>query len=424
MNIFTSQYKTYIKNLSVYFSASLIPMIISVVTNPIFAYFLSPKDYAIIGYYTSFNTLFSPFILFYMLHYYQRMYFKVTLEERKRLKIMLTQALFFFSFILFLISLFAVYIYTRISPNEEMPFFPYAILALLPCWFVNFYTLECIELKMERKSVSYLRLNIINIVVTILVSLFLVVCLNLGALGKMLGTLLGPIVIFLYLLFKRRIFLDFSFKSNVAFREMVVFCLPLVGAAMLGFFSNGYDRVYLERLVSTETLGYYSVGVTIAGYLNVFSKAIGDTFSPDIFQSVAKRQFKRSLKFIFIQIMFVSFIVLVFIILSPFLVYLLTAGKYMNSVPYVKIISLASISSCMYYAVSQMVVAMGFTKITLLNKIVGSICCVAMYSVFISHWRAEGAAWSIVCSHLIFLVGMLLIVGGYKFKRMLQYVKR
>ena len=418
---FLQKYKTYITNLSVYFGASLIPMIVSVVTNPVFAYFLSPEDYAIIGYYTSFNTLLSPFILFYMLHYYQKMYFACSGEQKEQLKALIFQSLFYFSLVLLLISLLGIFIYTNfISPNKDLPYFPYGILALIPCWFANFYIFFCTDLKMQRNSKMYFRMNMLNMFFTVGTSLLLVAVIKLGATGKLLGNLVGTIVMFFIVFTKGKKYLHQKF-NKAQFKEMFVFCAPLVIAAMLGFFSNGFDRVYLERVASVETLGYYSVGFSIAAYLTVFSKAIGDTFGPDIFQFITEKQYIKCLKIILVQIGLVSLIIGAFVLLAPYIVFILTAGRYVDSVPYVKILALSSVTSCIYYAFSQVIVASGFTKITLLNKIIGSVLCIVLYSTFITKWGAIGAAWSVVLSHLIFAFGALIIMLIYKFKK-IKYV--
>lgn len=54
------KYSAYITNLGVYMMASLVPMVVSVATNPFMAKNMSPEDYAIVGYYTAFNMLFLP----------------------------------------------------------------------------------------------------------------------------------------------------------------------------------------------------------------------------------------------------------------------------------------------------------------------------------------------------------------------------
>ena len=77
-----SKFRQQISNLSIYFLASLIPMILSLVSNPFLAKNLSPEDYAIIGYYSAFVTLFSPLINFYLLHYYTKRFYALDANGR------------------------------------------------------------------------------------------------------------------------------------------------------------------------------------------------------------------------------------------------------------------------------------------------------------------------------------------------------
>ena len=72
-----------IKNIGLYFSASFIPMLLNLAINPFVAMHMSPTDYAITGYYTSFSTLIAPMITFYMLHYYTKRFFEVSELERE-----------------------------------------------------------------------------------------------------------------------------------------------------------------------------------------------------------------------------------------------------------------------------------------------------------------------------------------------------
>ena len=71
------KYAKYIKIITQYFGASFIPMLLNLASNPLIAMNMSPEDYAITGYYTSFSTLLAPLVAFYMLHYYTKRYFEV-----------------------------------------------------------------------------------------------------------------------------------------------------------------------------------------------------------------------------------------------------------------------------------------------------------------------------------------------------------
>ena len=58
-----SNLRGYLKNAGLYFASSLVVAIIGLLLNPTMAKNLSPEDYAILGYYASFNLLSKVFII-------------------------------------------------------------------------------------------------------------------------------------------------------------------------------------------------------------------------------------------------------------------------------------------------------------------------------------------------------------------------
>jgi len=390
--------------------ASIIPMLFSIIANPFIAMNMSPTDYATVGYYSAFNTLLTPVINFYLLHYYTKKYFELTTEERIELKAVLVKALMFFSLIISVIALFGLYIYTTVfNKGSEIPFSPYALISVMSIPITGIYSLNLVDYRMQRRSKDFFILSVTNGVLALCLSVLLVVVLKYGALGKFLSVFVANLIIFIYCFYTNREIFKVKFNKQI-FNDALKFCYPLVIAAMLSFFSNGYDKIVLERIGNVHELGYYVVGVQIAGYLSVFSTSIDDTFQPDIFQSVVQRDFKKCTKIILSKIGLLSVIVLFFIAFAPFLVDVLTAGRYVVSTKYAMIVSLSAISSMLYHSLSQVTIALGYTKITLINKVVGSILCVAMYTMLILKWGAIGAAWGTVVSFIIFFIGNLFLV--------------
>ena len=106
-------------------------MLINLAINPLIAMNMQPRDYAIVGFYTSFNSLISPLIVFYMLHYYTKNFFEVDEEERIILKSTLIKLLIYFSGLLSILCFMGIWIYYFIAGvSESFPFFPYALLTV------------------------------------------------------------------------------------------------------------------------------------------------------------------------------------------------------------------------------------------------------------------------------------------------------
>lgn len=398
------------KNLGIYLSASLIPMALSLLTNPWIAKNMPPVDYAIIGYYQGFNTLLTPFINFYLLHYYTKRFFETSDAEREILRATIFKSLIYFSFILSIIAIGGLYLYTRIfNSDSQIAFFPYAIISIMSLPVIGIYSLTLTDLRMQRRSWDFFKLSVSNGILVTVVTFLFVVTFKLGALGKLSATLLSTTAVFTYLLIKHRRLLSIPF-NKATFKTAVKFCSPLVIAAMLTFFSSGYEKVVLESTGNLIEMGYYVVGATIAGYISVFSTSINDTFQPDVFQSIVKKDYKRCIKVIAVKLALITVVVITFILLAPYAVDILTAGRYTNSVGYAQIVALSSITSMLYYSFSQVTIALGYTSITLLNKIIGSILSVIAFTLLINNYGADGAAWGVVLSYMLFFLGNVTLV--------------
>lgn len=405
-----NRFRTQIKNLGIFFLASLVPMVASLVTNPFIAKNMSPEDYGIVGYYSAFSTLFLPLVNFYLLHYYTKRYFEVSEEKRIQLKAMIFKALIIFSSLMSLLALLLLLLYTIIfNEGSEVPFYPYALIAMLSLPITGIYTLNLVDMRMSRDSTGFFKLSVSSGLLSVLVTLLFVVVFKWGALGKMTATAVSSVVIFAYVFWQNRDLLLVEFDSD-DFKIALQFCWPLVLASMLTFFSSGYDKVYLERLGDINNLGVYSVGFSMAGYLNVFANSINDTFQPDIFKNIVQRNYKKTLVYILLKICLMSVVVVTFIIFAPYIIRILTFGRYESATPYAQVISLSCLTSMLYYSMSQITVALGLTSITLVNKVIGSVLSVLCFNLLISKYSAIGAAWGVVLSYMFFFLGNVLLV--------------
>ena len=84
--LFVKRFFSYVKNAGLYFGSSLLVAIIGVLLNPIFAMNLSHEDYAIIGYYTSFNVFLIPLLHCCLISYYSRQYFFISPEFKQTMQ--------------------------------------------------------------------------------------------------------------------------------------------------------------------------------------------------------------------------------------------------------------------------------------------------------------------------------------------------
>ena len=399
----------YIKQLSHYFSASLIPMVLNLVINPLVSMNMNPEDFAITGYYTSFSTLISPVIVFYMLHYYNKRYFELDERGREHLRALLFKALIFFSFLVSVVCLLILLFYIKIFTNNSFPTFPYLYMAVLIIPFTGIYNLELVDYKMRRESKSFLHISVFKGIALVGAILLFVVFLKLGAMGKLLAPLFIEILFFIYLLYKHRYIWQIRTSVNEIF-PILKFCWPLVLGAALGYFSNGYDKTVLEVIGNVDEFGYYCVGTSIAGYLGIFISSISATFQPDTYESIILNNKPKLLRVISIRLGLTLLVVLGFILFCPIVVKLLTAGKYMASVPYARVFALVAFASSIYYLVNDYSIAVGRPRLYLMATIIGSILIIFLMPLFVKHYLYIGAAYMVVISYVVLSIINLILL--------------
>lgn len=407
----TGQLLSYGKSVGIYFAASVLPMLLMAAVNPLIAMNMSPEDYAIYGYYNSFTALISPLIIFYMLHYYTKRYYEVSGEERLRLKAMLFKALIFFSFAVSVLCLAALAGYILLFRKDmQFPLFPYLALMVFAIPLTGIFKLEQTECRMARNAKGFFRITAVSGIITVTANLLFVVAVKWGAAGKLLAPLSANLAVFVWLVVRHRKL--FRVRTGMAeFRRTLAFCLPLAAGAMLGYFSNGFDRTYLESIGNVTEYGNYIVGAQIAGYLTVLSTAVTATFQPDIYEAIAVKDRNALVRSCCMQIGLIAVVVAVFIIFCPLVIRILTAGRYMDSTIYARIISVSVVTSAIYYIINNYTIAKGYPRLYLYTTVAGSAAVVAAYPPVVGRFGYAGGAFMVVMSFVVLAAVNLLFLA-------------
>ena len=384
-----NRYKIYFQSASYYLGSSLIVAALGMVLSPVNAMYMSHEDYAIIGYYSSFGLLLVPLLHLCLFSYYARQYYQIAEQDRDKLgdTILLTSMLLGGVFcILFLI---AFYTYHQ-RANVSFGFWPYALLAFVQIYVGNISTFYLTKLRILREAKKYAILTVLSFLITAGLSLWLVIGYDLGAFGKLLGALLASCLIGVYCL--KKSITECKIDWIVA-KTGLNFTWPLVASAILWFFLSGIDRIFLEPLNDTINFGLYSIGNSISGYLMVIYTVLASTFQPDIYKAIAERNEKKVLTFVMLIIGVIAITNMLFVLVAPYVIGRLTAGRYVDASAYARIFSIQNIVIAIYYIIDTLLVGYGFTKQILYVKIISAAVAVAIYKILITYWQFYGAAW-------------------------------
>ena len=397
----------YLKNSGLYFFSSLFVAIVGILLNPVFAMNLEHLDYAIIGYFSSFNLLLIPLLHFSLFSFYSRHYYFVDEDKRDVIgnTVLLSSIIIgFFTLILFTVVFY--FIFQR--ENNSFPFYPFAILTFLQLYIGNISSFYLIQLRVKRQAKQYARFSIARCVITSLLTLLLVVYYKYGAEGKLTGALIASILCAVYSF--RKSLTEFKIDKGILI-EGLKFSAPLTVSALFWYCLTGIDRLFLERIGDNTNLGLYNIGISICSYMGIFYTTVSNTFEPDIYQAIAQKKKKKLIAVMSLIVGTVMFFNILFIVFAPYIIGLLTADRYVEATPFAQILAIHNIMMAIYYMVVKLMIGYGYVKMELFVRITGALVSVYMFYVLIEKWEFYGAAWGQVLSFVLLSVIGLLAFG-------------
>lgn len=391
------KYKIHLTSGALYLFSAIFTAIITVVINPFLANNLSPNDYAVLGYFGSFSLLVLPLMNFSLITYYVRNYYRIPDDRKQIVSDTILIALLVYGFLALIVVCILFYLYCQWS-RVSFDFYPYALLSFTPIYMNNFLTLFQVNCRLKYEAQKYSSVTITSAVLSTLMAVLFVVIYKYGATGRLLSTLLASALMAVYCF--KQLFGKLQFDFAVI-KEAFLFGWPLSLSAISWYFLSGIDRALLEKLNDSYTLGYYTVGMQIAGFFAVFYTAIAQTFEPDIYKAIAENKRRQWVTIIGGIVALNALPNLIFILFAPFIIAILTYNRYTDASGFAQILALKNITISFYYAAITIIVGYGFTKSFLVISLIGALWCIMTFKVLIANFSFYGAAWGQVISFMI-----------------------
>jgi O-antigen/teichoic acid export membrane protein len=399
-----------------YFGGTLVQFLIAIFTQPIFSKYLELEDFAIIGYYSAITAILYPLFSMTLPFYYMAQYWQKK-DGSENLSFILN-FLNISNAVLAFVSFIIVTLYFKVF-NIAFPLMPFIIIVIANLFFEKYKTFYLLECRVQKKGLRFFLINILQIVINTCFSLFFVVFLKEGAAGRMIGPLTAVILISVIaiVVFVKEKKYKFSFTiDKEKIKPALKFCLPLVIAAYAYYPIDNIDRLYLERLNNPIEYGYYTIGLTIAGFIGTFFSALYQSFEPDLYKLIAQQRYKQYLLFSGFYISVIAIFSFAFIVLSSSIVAFLTAGKYVYASDYANVFILSIFFMQLGGLFEQLFNAFGATKLVLWRNIFMGVLCVVLHYLMIKKYQFHGANITRVITSIFYVISGAVMFFIY-FKR-------
>ncbi|MFX0556543.1 oligosaccharide flippase family protein [Maribacter sp. CXY002] len=381
-----------IKNTTIYALGDIVPRLIGFIALPILTRYLTPADYGIVNYVNTLNTFllaigFLSVNTYFLVHYYRCK----TTEEKKRLLGNLSSFVILVNIGIVLVLLFlGEYFFNALG--SKIPFYPYIVIAVLTNFFNLFSILPAALFRVIEKPLPLTVLNVLRGLIAFVLTLVLVIKFEYTALGVLYANLIVNFIFAFVFLFMVRHHIIWNINMP-QIKKVLIFTLPLVPGSIAYYLTTISDRILIDKYLSLNDLGIYSIAASIALILNIFSFGAYKAFEPYIFKNWESDRFLSIFEGIrngFVYVLLIG--VLCLSVFSKEFFLLMTDVKFHGAYWYVPMIIVGVYSSSLSMLYGTVIMARGKTKINSLVSIVGATISVTLNIIFLPKYGLLTAA--------------------------------
>ena len=255
---------------------------------------------------------------------------------------------------------------------------------------VNYEQLTAL-FRVEERSVAFVIASLVNIFITIGMTLLLVVVLEKGPIGVIVGNFTGTLVVYLALVGFRRDQLGLQFDRGLL-REMNRFGLPLVPTGLFLWITNFSDRFFLVKLSSVAEAGLYSIGVKVASAMVLVLTAFRTAWPAFAYSIQDEDEARRTYAYVLTYLTALATWVSLGLTLFAPTIALLFASSYARSATVVGPLAFSSVSYGAYIVVA---IGIGRSRRTQFNWVVTGLAAVVditLNLILIPRYGMMGAA--------------------------------
>jgi O-antigen/teichoic acid export membrane protein len=386
------------KSLTVYGLGDVATSVISFLLLPLYTRYLTPADYGAAEVMFASVVSISIIVRLGLIEAVLRFYYKDD-EDPARVVRSTFAGLFWFATIGALVALPLARPISEALLDE--PAADLARISIGGLWVLTMFEFLLTLFRLEERARAYFTTTILSVLSTIAVTVVLVVGLDEGARGLLLGSYAtgAAFVLGLIVLQRRRLSLLFD---SALLRRLLRFGLPTMPAEVSLYALNFVDRIIIVRTVGLAEAGLYSLAVKFAQGVNVLVRGFQLAWPPLAYSirddDEARRAYARVVTLFLAGC---AFVVTGMWLFSRWIVRALAAPEFFESF---EAIGLISIGVTLYALYMVMVVILGRTGRTEFNfpaAIAALVVNVVLNLLLVPSLEIVGAGLALVASYLV-----------------------
>lgn len=405
----------FLKTAGIYTIASTLNSAIPFLLMPLLTRVLKPDDYGTISMFGVLISIFIPLVGIGIHGAIARAYYEKSQQEMR--------IYIFNSIVVIAVMLLLVTVFTQIFSNKLSNLLNVSRELMLVATIVAFaYSIISIVLtlwQIKIKPINYGIFQVAQTAVNLGVSIYLVVILELGWKGRVLGQGIAACMfaIFGIVILIRGKWLQVKYSKEYII-DALKFGIPLIPHSIGSVIISMTDRVFVTKLVGLEATGLYSVGNQVGLIISILSSAFNQAYVPWLYEQLNRNKVdvnKKIVKFTYLYFVIIMLLAIGLSMITPIIMHIYIGGAFKDSGQFVKWIALGYAFGGMYYMVS------GYIFYAKKNIVLAKVTAIAailnpgLNYIFIKHSGAVGAAQATALVYFIqFILTWIAAARTYK----------
>lgn len=315
------------------------------------ANYMPPEEY---GSLSLFNTVVSFVTIFMALNtegYFSISYFKKSEEDfKKNFTAIYSIGIGTLLFFLIVVFLGGHYVSNALELSPTL-----LIYAIIISFFLFSFHIQQNYYRVQEKVITYGYFNVGNALLNFLLSLFFVITLGQGWMGRINAQLLCAFFFgfFSILTFAHSKLFKFNCEKE-RFKEILIWGIPMIPHHATGWIRQGLDRYIINYYYTTYQVGVFSFAMNVSNIIEMIGMAFNSTNSVTLYKILSNKMMDNSQKYneLHRQTRLIGLIYLVasiLIVVTMSILSYIALPKYRESLPFIWILCIAGLLKCIYF---------------------------------------------------------------------------
>lgn len=391
----------FLSNSILYVIGSMMTPAIGIIMMPIYTHYLDIEKYGIM---TTIQTLAGLFqlLLLLSLHGAVTRFYYDFLDDKVEQKRYLGSIFLFVLIFSTVMAILLIFLYKPIGSIlfSEIPIKPYYFYLIGLAWVNSLIVLPLALWRAEEKAGTYVVFNLLKSILIMTATSFLLIVKGQGIISILtVNIVISIIFIFISYLMTRK---SYSLNLNLNYiKASLLFSLPLIPHVASSWIIKSSDRVILEKFVSLDELGLYSLAVQVAVVMSLFYTGVNNALVPRYTKLRKEGKIIQANKLLKIFMIIIIFSGLAAIPIALYSMDILASNEYAEAKTFIPILIIGEVIKGFYFIPVAKLFYIKSTKAIAVSSIIAALVNISFNFILIPLLGVYGAALSTIIAEVI-----------------------